>query len=400
MNWQTVRLEEIFEIARGGSPRPIDAFITDAADGINWISIKDATKSGKYISKTKLKIRPEGLKKSRLVHPGDFLLTNSMSFGRPYIMNTTGCIHDGWLVLSADKKRVDEEYFYYLLGSELLHRKFSSLAAGAVVKNLNINLVKGVEIPLPPLAEQKQIATILDASDSLRQKDQQLVEHYIALSQSLFLEMFGDPVTNPMKWDLIKLRDICGVGSSKRVFVNEFVRSGVPFYRGTEVGHLGSGKNIKPHLFISEQHYERLKEESGVPEIGDLLLPSICHDGRIWRVTTKKPFYFKDGRVLWIKVDNDTINGEYLRYFLKGLFLTNYSNYASGTTFAELKIVALKGMGILNPPIKLQNQFAERIAIIEQQKQQAQTNLQMSEALFNSLLQRAFTGELTADKAA
>ena len=300
-------------------------------------------------------------------------------------------------------KEPNQIYFPYLqltLNSPRVRSIYKKFAGGGLQINLGKKDLLSVQIPLPPLAEQKQIAAILDAADSLRQKDQQLVEHYTALSQSLFLEMFGDPVTNTMGWDLVKLGNVCGVGSSKRVFVNEFVESGVPFYRGTEVGQLGSGQSIKPHLFISEEHYERFKKESCVPQIGDLLLPSICHDGRIWCVTTKKPFYFKDGRVLWIKVDRDAINSEYLRYFLKGLFLTNYSNYASGTTFAELKIVALKSMRILNPPINLQNQFGERIAIIEQQKQQAQTNLQKSEALFNSLLQRAFTGELTADKAA
>jgi len=175
VTWPNVRLSSIFEIARGGSPRPISEFITDDPDGLNWISIKDASNSAKYITKTKLKIRQEGLVKSRLVRPGDFLLTNSMSFGRPYIMKTTGCIHDGWLVLSGDKQKVNQDYFYYLLGSEVLHQKFSKLAAGAVVKNLNIDLVKGVEIPLPPLAEQKKIAAILDAADQLRQKDQQLI---------------------------------------------------------------------------------------------------------------------------------------------------------------------------------------------------------------------------------
>jgi len=144
VSWTQVKLEEVFDIARGGSPRPISEFITNDADGLNWISIKDASNSGKYITKTKQKIRKEGLIKSRLVKHGDFLLTNSMSFGRPYIMNTTGCIHDGWLVLSGDLKRINQDYFYYLLGSDLLHAKFSKLAAGAVVKNLNINLVKGV----------------------------------------------------------------------------------------------------------------------------------------------------------------------------------------------------------------------------------------------------------------
>jgi type I restriction enzyme S subunit len=100
--WQWKTLEDVFLIERGGSPRPIKSYITDADDGINWIKIGDATKGdGKYIESTEQKIKPEGLKKSRLVEEGDFIMSNSMSFGRPYIMKTKGAIHDGWLLMRA-----------------------------------------------------------------------------------------------------------------------------------------------------------------------------------------------------------------------------------------------------------------------------------------------------------
>ena len=112
--WPIKTLDEIFEIARGGSPRPIDQFITDEDNGVNWIMISDASASDKYIYSTKKKIKPEGVTRSRRVKSGDFILTNSMSFGRPYIMATDGCIHDGWLVLSAKKEDIDQNYYYYL----------------------------------------------------------------------------------------------------------------------------------------------------------------------------------------------------------------------------------------------------------------------------------------------
>jgi type I restriction enzyme S subunit len=97
--WKWVRLNDICEISRGGSPRPIDGYLTNDIDGVNWIKISDATASNKYIYKTKQRIKLEGVKYSRLVNVGDFILSNSMSFGKPYIMGTTGCIHDGWLLL-------------------------------------------------------------------------------------------------------------------------------------------------------------------------------------------------------------------------------------------------------------------------------------------------------------
>ncbi len=160
--WRRMALQEVFDIARGGSPRPIDDFITEADDGINWIMIGDATEGGKYITKTKKRIRPEGASRSRAVKPGDFLLTNSMSFGRPYIMRTSGCIHDGWLVLSP-KGPVEPDYFYTLLSSRAVFAEFERRAPGATVKNLNIDLVRTVSVPVAPSEKQKEFARKVSA---------------------------------------------------------------------------------------------------------------------------------------------------------------------------------------------------------------------------------------------
>ena len=292
-------------------------------------------------------------------------------------------------VLTAKDNLILEYLMYYLNYADL-----TLYINGATRGKLTKSSLNGIKIPLPPLDQQKKIAAILDAADAYRQKTKALIEKYDELTQSLFLDMFGDPVTNPKGCEEIKLGNICGVGSSKRVFVDELVEDGIPFYRGTEVGKLGEGKSIIPKLFITKEHYERLKEHRGIPKKGDLLMPSICPDGRIWVVDDDKEFYFKDGRVLWVEVDSRKINSIYLRYHMKGSFFANYNNIASGTTFAELKIVALKKMNIFYPDIALQNQFAERVQAIESQKAQAQASLAQAEDLFNSLLQRAFKGEL------
>jgi type I restriction enzyme S subunit len=153
-------LGEVLEIARGGSPRPISAFLTDREDGVNWVKIGDATASRKYIHSTKEKIKPSGVSRSRMVYEGDFLLSNSMSFGRPYIMRTVGCIHDGWLVLRDVDKLFDQDYLYYLLGSRMLYEEFSKRAQGSTVQNLNSALVSDVRIPVPPLGEQLRVSAV------------------------------------------------------------------------------------------------------------------------------------------------------------------------------------------------------------------------------------------------
>ena len=145
---------DVCSIARGGSPRPIQKFLTAESDGINWVKIGDATASGKYIYSTEQKIMRAGATRSRIVHAGDFLLSNSMSFGRPYIMRTTGCVHDGWLVLSDYALHLDQDYLYLVLGSQVTFQQFDRLAAGSTVRNLNIELASRVEIPVPPLKQQ------------------------------------------------------------------------------------------------------------------------------------------------------------------------------------------------------------------------------------------------------
>jgi restriction endonuclease S subunit len=152
------KMGEVLQIARGGSPRPISEYITNSPEGVNWIKIGDASASKKYIYETVEKIKPEGVPRSRMVYPGDFLLSNSMSFGRPYIMKTEGCIHDGWLVLRDSKGELDQDFLFYLLGSRFMYEKFSNLAAGSTVQNLNSALVSSVEIPVPPMNLQRKIA--------------------------------------------------------------------------------------------------------------------------------------------------------------------------------------------------------------------------------------------------
>ena len=161
-SWEWVRLGTVCEIARGGSPRPIKQFLTDSPSGVNWIKISDSDKGGKYINATKEKIIPAGVAKSRYVHAGDFLLTNSMSFGRPYILNVDGCMHDGWLVLSDYQNAYDKDFLFYMLSSAFAYSQFCDIVSGAVVKNLNSDKVSSVLFPLPPITEQRRIVAKLD----------------------------------------------------------------------------------------------------------------------------------------------------------------------------------------------------------------------------------------------
>ena len=160
--WEWVRLKMVATVARGGSPRPIKDYLTEASNGVNWIKIGDTEKGGKYIKSTREKIKPEGVSKSRLIHKGDFLLTNSMSFGRPYISDIDGCIHDGWLVISPTCDSYNSDFLFYLLSSRFAYDQFCGKVSGAVVQNLNSDKVADAIFPLPPYEEQKRIISILE----------------------------------------------------------------------------------------------------------------------------------------------------------------------------------------------------------------------------------------------
>ena len=160
--WGWERLGNISTIARGGSPRPISDYLTNQENGINWIKIGDAEQGGKYIYSTKEKIIPEGLSKTRYVKSGDFLLTNSMSYGRPYILKTNGCIHDGWLVIADIENVFYQDFLYYALSSNEMYRVFTNLAAGSTVKNLKSDSVKSVLFPIPTYNEQFRISNYVE----------------------------------------------------------------------------------------------------------------------------------------------------------------------------------------------------------------------------------------------
>lgn len=171
-----VKLGDVLEIARGGSPRPIQDYLTDDENGLNWIKIGDTEKGGKYIDSVKEKIKPSGLSHTRAVKAGDFLLTNSMSFGRPYILKVDGCIHDGWLVLGNVERSLIPDFLYYMLSSDFIYQSFSLSAAGSTVKNLKSETVQATLFPLPPLNEQSRIVSkIEELFSTLDQMERNLI---------------------------------------------------------------------------------------------------------------------------------------------------------------------------------------------------------------------------------
>lgn len=188
--WYELPLSELSEIVRGGSPRPIDAYITDATNGLNWLKIGDVSKESKYITHTDQKILPEAIKKTRVVNPGDFILSNSMSFGRPYLLKIRACIHDGWIAVTQLRSTIDENFLYYLMTSGYSQRYFEKSAAGTGVRNLTVNIIRNLPVRFPDSAEQHRIADYLSSLDDLITAEGRKLEALRQQKQGLMQQLF------------------------------------------------------------------------------------------------------------------------------------------------------------------------------------------------------------------
>jgi type I restriction enzyme S subunit len=390
VTWPVVKIEDIFEVARGGSPRPIKSYITDDPDGINWIMIGDTKDGSKYIHETAKKIKKEGVKKSRMVKEGDFLLTNSMSFGRPYILKTSGCIHDGWLVLSPKSDEISTDYFYYFLGSSEMKTKLASKAAGAVVKNLNSDIVRNLDIPLPPINEQKRIAAILDKADDLRRKREKAIALTDNLLRSVFLNMFGDPVTNPKGWDKLPLSQICSF--KKKSIKPEEIKEGTR-YIGLECIEKQTGI-INEIYTVSEGELKSNKfwfDDSYIlygklrPYLNKVALPvfeGICSTD-----------------IIPIRPKERLSNKEFISQVLKSPEFVSFADgRSSGANLPRISPKEVQGYETICPPFELQKKYQEIYTAISSSKEKY-TKMNTSE-LFLSLTQRVFRGELPMMKEA
>jgi len=294
--------------------------------------------------------------------------------------------------IQTDQDKLFPRYLYYFLNKYV--EVLRNLSIGGVIKYIKLGNLTGAKIPLPPLAEQKKIAAILDAADRLRQKDAQLIAKYNTLSQSLFLAMFGDPVTNPMGWKTIALESAC-----ENIYGGGTPSKSKPEYFNGLIPWVTPKDMKKAYINNSIDHIsdEALNNSSAktIP-IGSVLMvirSGILKHTLPLAITTGIVTVNQDMKA-FIPRKTKT-NAQFLMHYFMGVerFLLGK---VRAVTADNIEFRQIKKLPFPLPPITLQNQFAERIQAIEAQKQQAQAALQKSEDLFSSLLQRAFKGELTA----
>ena len=275
------------------------------------------------------------------------------------------------LRLTPKEDEVNSKYLWYYLNSQVSKNYIKTIVGTTTYPNLKWNLYGKMPIPLPPLDQQKKIAAILDAADAYRQKTKTLIEKYDELAQSLFLDMFGDPVTNSKGWRKHKLGDIC---------------------------HMKAGKGVKASDIISENNSNMYSCFGGNGLRG--YVESFTHEGEFLLIgrqgalcgnvkKVKGKFHATEHAI----VCSPTMEYETL-WLYHMLVMINLNKYSTGAAQPGLNVGTLVELEVMFAPYALQNQFAERVQAIEAQKAQAQASLSQAEDLFNSLLQRAFKGEL------
>ena len=405
-NWPLRKLGDLYEIARGGSPRPIKQYLTTEEDGVNWIKIGDATASSKYIYETKEKIKPEGVRNSRLVQEGDFILSNSMSFGRPYIMKTKGCIHDGWLVLHPKTNDVEQDFLFHLLGSPYAFNQFDSLAAGTCVRNLNSDLVRGVEIPVPPKEEQQRIVAILDeafagiatATANAEKNLQNARELFESTLQSVFSEK-GEGFESKKLGDTSILKIIDGDRGVNYPKKSDFTPEGHCLFLNT--------KNVRPNgfnfdtvMFVSEEKDNALRKGKLVRN--DVLLTTRGTIGNLAVYDDSVSYEnvrINSGMLIFRPNTNKLLPAYLFEVFRSGIMKRQITKYVSGAAQPQLPIKTLINFSIPVPnTVIAQQKIVDRLKSISAETQRLESIYQQKltelTELKQSLLKKAFAGEL------
>lgn len=284
---------------------------------------------------------------------------NSVIIGRkgninnPILMKTKFWNVDTAFGLEPNNKEINVEYLYKFC--ELFD--FQRLNKTVTIPSLTKSDLLKIEIPVPPMKLQEEYRNFLAQVDKSKFLLQQILEKFELLKKSRFIEMFGNVATNNKRWEKTKLGNKSVIGSSKRIFANEYTTEGIPFYRSKEIIELGMGEKPSVELYISKKRYQEIKEKFGIPIPGDILMTAVGTIGKFWIVPNSKPFYYKDGNLVYIRTKE--FNPLFLKKLLEMLIEKYKVENANGSAYTALTIEKLKDLQIVLPPMTLQKQYEE-----------------------------------------
>ncbi len=292
------------------------------------------------------------------------------------------------------KNSFNARFYLYCL-KELKHKGIldSLYAKGVTIKHLVKSSLMSIPVPVPPLDVQERIVAELDLLTGVIDKQKAELKELDTLAQSIFYDMFGDPIENPKGWEIRHFDDICEVTSSKRVYQSEWQKSGIPFFRISDFAELVNGEvgKVDAELFISQSKYDELKQNNQVPCAGDILVTARGTLGTCYVVKSKDYFYFQDGMITWLKnVSQDVVPLFIVYLFKDSSFRRQIDKNQTGSTVAYLSISMLKKFAIPVPPLSLQQSFADEIATIEKQKAAINRSIAETQKLLDYTMDKYF----------
>lgn len=395
--WSSTVLGEFSEVVRGGSPRPIDGFLTTAIDGLNWLKIGDVDKEAKYVTQTAEKVRPEALSKTRVVNPGDLILSNSMSFGRPYILQIKTCIHDGWIAVTHIADEVTRDFLYYLISEPKSQIYFLNNAAGSGVLNLNADIIKALPVCHPLAPEQQKIADCLSSLDEMiaaqARKVDALKTHKKGLMQQLFPR---EGETQPRLrfpefqgatgWTLEKIENLAkrGSGHTPSKSVLEYYGGGVKWVSLADSKRLDAGSISETETNISELG---IKNSSAVLHPAGTVL--ISRDAGVGKSAVMSvPMAVSQHFIVWV-CDNQKLCNWFLYYllqFMKPIF----ERIATGSTIKTIGLPFFKELSIAVPSVSEQQRIADCLTSLDTLITAATQELETLKTHKKGLMQQLF----------
>ncbi|MDU2265221.1 restriction endonuclease subunit S [Clostridium celatum] len=383
--WKIDKFENLVSFTRGSEPG--SSSYTDDNSYTRFLRVSDISGTGKE----KIYTTAENLK---LVNKGDLLITLD---GTPGIISDEfeGAISSGIRKIDIVSKNLLQDYLKFYLRSENVQRIIYKYATGATILHASKS-IQYINVVLPPIDIQKCIINIMKRAESALNKRKQVISLLDELVKSQFIEMFGDPSSNPKGWEVKLFNDVFDISSSSRILKSEWKTEGtIPFYRVRDMVCLSENGVASNEFFVSEEFYESLSNEKGTPQYGDIMVSATSTIGKCYIVKPGEKFYYKDADVLRFRKKVE-LSAEYFVHFMKTQFAINQIKRTFGiTTVPHFTIVNSKKINLIYPPIELQNQFADFVKQVDKLKFEMEESLKELENNFNSLMKDAFSGNLS-----
>ncbi|MEJ9150958.1 restriction endonuclease subunit S [Bacillus smithii] len=391
MNFKLVKLEDIAQISTGGTPSRSNPSYWENG-GIPWVKIRDLKK--KFVNETEEFITEEGLYNSsaKLFPKGTLLYTIFATIGECAILNIDATTNQAIAGLIVNNEKALTEYVYYFLKS--IKEKVMYSGRGVAQNNINLSMLKGIEIPLPNLKIQKKIVEILNKASELIEKRKAQIEALDQLTQSVFLEMFGDPDKNTKQWNVYKLKEVvdknCSI-SYGIVQPGDDVPNGVPIVRPVDIQQgIISVDNLKRTAKHISDAYSRT-----ILKGCELLLTVRGTVGASYLVDESFKGVNVTRGITPLLFNEKIVNPIYIFHLFKTeQYQRKFKSLAKGITLLQINLIDLRELTLPVPPVTVQNEFSKFVKKITIQKKKLQNSLNEMETIFNSLMQRAFKGEL------